>query len=111
MGTWSRIIGLPEGKRRYAVESRKSSRNFLLDPTWMSVWHDVTMKLLAKGEMGICFRAVGIDKCNAWSAPDRIYHFAAFLNQLLSQTALPQEYEGPGALPLDCCTSDRRAIA
>jgi hypothetical protein len=51
------------------------------------------LQLLAKGRNGDILARVGIDSV-CLEAPDRIYHFAAFLNQLLSQTALAQEYEG-----------------
>jgi hypothetical protein len=69
------------------------------------------MQLLAMTETGTYFRGGGDRQSLRGRAPGRIYHFAAFLNQLLSQTALTQEYEGRGALPRDCCTSDRRVIA
>jgi hypothetical protein len=62
--------------------------------------------------MKIIWRVVGIDKRMALEVPDRIYHSAAFLNQLLSQTALAQEIRGgDGALPLDYRAFDRRAVA
>ena len=55
---------------------------------------------------------LGIDKRTPEGASDRIYHSAAFLNQLLSQTALAQEIRGgAGALPLDYRAFDRRAVA
>jgi hypothetical protein len=37
------------------MEIAEIVKEFLLDPTWMSVWHNVTMQLLAKGEMGNMF--------------------------------------------------------
>jgi hypothetical protein len=66
--TWSRIIGLSEGRRLLSgqgpeptdklmefseVEVRRPRLN--LDV----VWHDVIMQLLAKGEMVTGFRACG----------------------------------------------------
>jgi hypothetical protein len=35
------------------MEIAEVVKEFLLDPTWMSVLHNVTMQLLAKGEMGV----------------------------------------------------------
>lgn len=57
------------------------------------VWHDVIMQL-AKGEMGDLFGVLWGSTSVRLEVSDRIYHSAAFLDQLLSQTALAQEIRG-----------------
>jgi hypothetical protein len=75
------------------------------------VWHDVIMQLLAKGEMVTCFRACGIDKCTPEGSGSDLPFCGIFEPVAFSNSSDAGIRGGRGTLPLDCCASDRRAIA